>query len=216
MKHIFKTVLVALTFTFIGCEEPETEVIAFKPVVYKEVFNTSANDFQEEDAYLNYNGWTSIAQSGVTEWTEQDDDDNGYIQFSTFTPTGQTPVSTPNDIAWAITPKINLDNSSNEILTFKSGRGFVSSVNNKMEVYISTDFDGTNFSAATWTLLNAIFASANNATGVGNGVMTADSGDIDLSTYSGDVYLGFKAYGSNTMTGSLRIDDVKIYDKTLK
>lgn len=211
MKHIFKTVLVALTFTFIGCEEPETEVIAFKPVVYKEVFNTSANDFQEEDAYLDYNGWTSFVEAGTIAWTEQDDDDNGYLQFSTFGLPGG-----PSNIAWAITPKINLDKSSNEILNFKTGRGFASSVNNKMEVYISTDFDGTNVLAATWTMLNGNIASANNATGVGNGVMTADSGDIDLSSYSGDIYLGFKAYGSSSLTGAMRFDEVKIYDKTLK
>lgn len=211
MKHIFKIALVAFSITFTGCEEPETEVIAFKPVVYKEVFNTSANDFQEEDAYLNYNGWTSFVEAGTIAWTEQDDDDNGYLQFSTFGLPGG-----PSNIAWAITPKINLDKSSNEILNFKTGRGFASSVNNKMEVYISTDFDGTNVLAATWTMLNGNIASANNATGVGNGVMTADSGDIDLSSYSGDIYLGFKAYGSSSLTGAMRFDEVKIYDKTLK
>jgi len=210
MKNIFKISLVALTATFIGCEEPQTEVIAFKPAVYKEVFDTSANDFIE-DTYLSFNNWTSFAEAGTIQWTEQDDDDNGYLQFSTFGLSGG-----PSNIAWAITPKINLDGSSNEVLNFKSGRGFVSNVNNKMEVYISTDFDGSNVLAATWTKLNPTIASANNPTGVGNGVMTTDSGDVDLSSYSGNIYIGFKAYGSSTLTGNLRFDEVKIYDKTLK
>lgn len=210
MKNIFKIAIVALTTTFISCEEPQTEVIPFKPAVYKEVFDTSANDFIE-DTYLSFNNWKSFAEAGTIEWTEQDDDNNGYLQFSTFGLSGGT-----SNIAWAITPKINLDNSSNEVLNFKSGRGFVSNANNKMEVYISTNFDGTNVLAATWTPLTANIASANNPSGVGNGVMTTDSGDIDLSSYSGDIYIGFKAYGSSTLTGNLRFDEVKIYDKTLK
>ena len=76
MKNILKIAMVAFPMAFIGCDEPETEVIPFKPVVYKEIFDTSSNDFIE-DTYLTFNGWTSIAETGTVEWTEQDDDNNG-------------------------------------------------------------------------------------------------------------------------------------------
>lgn len=208
MKNIFKILIFASTLTIVSCSDPKTEVAPIKPVVYKEYFDPN---LLQEDAYLDFNNWTSYAEAGTIKWTEQDDDGNGYLQFSTFQLSGGA-----SNIAWAITPKINLDNSENEILNFKTGRGFASNANNKMEVYISTNFDGTNVSAANWTKLTANIAASNNPTGVGNGVMTTDSGDVDLSSYSGNIYLGFKAYGSSTMTGSLRFDEVKIYDKTLK
>lgn len=219
MKNIIKITLVAFSLTVFGCDEPETVIPPIKQVVYAETFNLSANDFQEEDSYLDYNGWTSIAQTGTVEWTEQDDDNNGYLQFRTFATASGEPVN----IAWAITPAINLDKSSNEVLTFKSSREFVNVSANKMEAYISTDFDGTNFATATWTKLPAVM-SMNTNNSIADGVMTTDSGQIDLSMYSGDIHIGFKAYGSsktqsptsNNQNGSLRFDEVKIYDKTLK
>lgn len=213
MKNILKLLIVTLSLAFVACDDPQAEIAPMKSVVYAETFNPSPTDFIE-DSYLNLDGWTSFAQTGSIQWTEQDDD-NGYMQFTTFQ--GLDAVN----VAWAITPKINLDNSTNEILNFKSASEFVTNSANKLEVYISSDFDGTNVLAATWIPLNAIVA--NNNTNISSsdsdGKITIDSGDIDISTYTGNVYIGFKATGSGTNTnldGSLRVDNIKIYDKTLK
>lgn len=213
MKNIFLklTASVFILGAIMSCEEPETEIHAFKPVVYKEMFNP--NDLQE-DEYLAMNGWTSFAQTGSVKWTEQDDDDNGYIQFTTF---GSTTGDAVN-VAWAITPKINLDNSANEVVTFKSAAEFVTDAGNKLEVYVSTDFDGTNVLAATWTPINATIASVSTNATTADGVLNVNSGQVDLSSYNGNIYVAFKATGSSTnnnLDGSLRVDEIKIFDKTL-
>ena len=214
MKNIFlKIILVAFTISFVGCEEPETEIPAFKPVVFKEVFDSFTVN---EDEYLNFGDWTSFAETGTVQWTEQNDDNNGYIQFTTF---GSTTGDATN-IAWAISPAINMDNSSNEVLTFKTAAEFITDVNNNLVVLISTDFDGTNVLTATWTPITANIAGL--ATNLPNGspdrVLTVTSGKIDLSTYTGNIHNAFKAKGSSTnsaLDGSLRVDEIKIFDKTL-
>jgi len=213
MKNtINKLSILAVLFTaMVSCSEPETDMAQFKPVVFKELFDPY---FIGEDEYLTFGDWTSYAQTGSVQWTEQDDDNNGYIQFTTF---GSTTGDATN-VAWAISPKINMDNSENEVLTFKSAAEFVTDANNKLEVYVSTDFDGTNVMTATWIPVTANIAGLATSGSTPDGVLNVNSGLVDLSTYTGDLYVAFKATGSSTnsnLDGSLRVDEIKIYDKTL-
>lgn len=215
-KIVLYTALLTGTLSFFSCNEPETENPPFFPVVFKETFDA---EFIQENEYLNYENfafgnWTSFAQVGSVEWTEQNDDNNNYIQFTTF---GSTTGDVTN-VAWAISPQINLDNSSNEVLVFKTASEFITSVNNKLEVLISTDFDGINVTTATWTPINANVASlsTNLPSGSPDGVLNVNSGEVNLSAMTGTFYLAFKATGSSTdnnLDGSLRVDDIKIYTK---
>ena len=125
-----------------------------------------------------------------------------------------------SNISWAISPKVNLDNSENEVLTFQTSTEYVTSAANKIEVFISSDFNGVDVLSATWTPIVANIA--NNNTNISNtdsnGNINIYSGEIDLSGYSGDIYIAFKGVGSGTnldMDGSLRLDNIKIYNKNL-
>lgn len=212
MKNIFlKIVLVAFTISLVGCDEPETEIPTFKPVVYKEVFDAF---IVNDDEYLNFGGWMTFEQAGNKVWFEKKTDNNGYLEFTSYQ------SGNASNVAWAITPKINMDKSENEVLTFNTSSEYVTDANNKLEVFVSTDFDGTNVLAATWTPLVANIA--NNSTNISNtdsnGHINIESGRIDISSYSGDIYIAFKGTGSGTNTaldGSLRLDNIKIFDKTL-
>ncbi len=215
MKNIFfKISILVVAFNLFSCDEEETKTPPFKPVVFKETFNP---DNLQEDTYLVLDGWKSFTEAGTVQWEEQDDDNNGYIQFTTF---GSNTGDATN-VAWAITPKINMDDSEDEILTFKSAAEFVTNGGNKLEVLISNDYDGTNVLTATWIPVAATVAglATNLPSGSPDGVLNVESGDVDLSTYTGDIYLAFKATGSSTnsdLDGSLRVDDIKIYNKKYK
>ena len=74
--------------------------------------------------------------------------------------------------------------------------------------YISTDFNGTDVAAATWTQLpNAHVATE--ADGYNNWI---GSGNEDLSSYQGNIYIGFKYEGSGTsgQTSTYRVDNFKV------
>lgn len=204
MKNIFLKITFAAfaLATFSSCDEDETALPTIRPLVFSE-------DFPEEDIDFNMNfdfpGWTNFNEAGSKKWTERDFNNSGYIQFSSF---GSGELS---NIGWAITPVINLDATSNEVLTFNSASNFVTDPSNKLEVLISTNFDGTNVLAATWTPLNAVVAdqTTNNYTYI-------PSGEIDLSSYSGNIHIAFKATGSGSNTnldGLFQVDDVKVYSK---
>ena len=215
-NNFFKIVLVAFSISFVSCEEPTTEIAPFKPVVFKEVFDAfEVND----DEYLNFGNWASFTEAGTKPWYEKETDDNGYLEFSGYDVIVANRET--SNISWAISPKINLDNSENEILNFKTSTEYVSGSANTIEVYISTNFDGTNVLAATWIPLAATIANSSNniSNTTSNGSIKIDSGDIDVSTYSGDVYIAFRGIGSGTdsnLDGSLRLDNIKIYNKNYK
>lgn len=202
MKNLFIKPIFILTLTaglFASCtKEDEYDIPPVKPLLFSETFpETEINNNQTFD----FEGWTNFAETGTKLWTERVFSGDGYIQFNPYG-SGQA-----SNIGWAITPAINLDSTENEVLTFSSASNFVDNVDNKLEVFVSSDFDGTNVLAATWTKLNAVVAdqTTNNYTYI-------PSGKIDLSSYSGDIHIAFKVTGNGTtLDGLFQVDNVNVY-----
>jgi len=198
MKNIFKSFLAIVTVSLaVSCSD-DTDIAPFKPLIFSE-------DFPEPD--INYNatfdfeGWTNFAETGTKLWIERDYNNDGYIQFSSFG------SSQSSNIGWAITPEITISEDANAVLSFSSASNFVDNPANKLEVFISTDYDGTNVLAATWVELDAIVA--NNTT---NNYTYIPSGEIDLSSYSGTVHIAFKVTGNGTtLDGLFQVDKIKVY-----
>lgn len=201
MKNIYKLCLTLVASTmFLSCSE-EAEIAPYKALIFSEGFSS-------DSPYFNFNGnfdfpgWTNYAETGTRLWTEREFNDDGYIQFSTFG-SGQA-----SNIGWAITPAIDLDGAENVVLSFSSATNFVDNADNKLEVLISTDFDGTNVLGATWTTLEATVADQTT-----NGYVYIPSGEIDLSLYSGIIHIAFKVTGNGTtLDGLFQVDKVKVYE----
>jgi hypothetical protein len=201
-KIITSAFLLALSIgVFTSCsKEDDFEIPPFKPLFFGESFPEDDIDF---NADFDFPGWTNFAETGTRKWIERDFNNSGYIQFSPFG-SGQA-----SNIGWAITPKFSIGDGQGATLSFSSASNFVDDANNKLEVFISTNYDGTNVLAATWTPLNATVA--NNTT---NGYIYIPSGEIDLSSYSGEINIAFKVTGNgNTLDGLFQVDDIKIYKK---
>ncbi len=108
---------------------------------------------------------------------------------------------------WLVLPDINLDNYSDEIMTFTTEYNYgTMDVNNYLELYYSTDFDGSNIATATWTSLSFTLPTATST--------STGSGDIDLSAIVGtDVYLAFKYHSTNSPSGWI-VDNISIVEQS--
>ena len=163
-----------------------------------------SEDFQSaiHNTNLDFPGWTNFAEEGAWVWRERVYSGNGYTEFSTY--------NSPDDvnIAWLISPGVDLDAQENEFLNFKMAQHHLQSDLNTAEVFISTDFDGSNVLGATWISVSANLASQSNSW-----YQFVDSGLIDLSSYSGTLHVAFKVTGSGTdqtLDGAYQLDDFTI------
>jgi hypothetical protein len=166
-----------------------------------------AEDFQSVKNNVNFalSGWSNIVEKATKLWKSMLYAGNGYAEFNT------TSTTAAENIAWLVSPKINLDDYSNVVLSFRNAQHDlkVDSPLNTLEVYISTNFDGSNITKAKWTKLNAKIANLSTPTR-----QFITSGGIDLSSYKGNINIAFKYIGSGknkTLNGAFMVDDVKIF-----
>ena len=104
-----------------------------------------------------------------------------------------------------ITPLVD-NTGGDKTLSFKTAMAYwAHTSNNPLEVYVSTDFDGTNFGSATWTQLSPILPTSSSTN-----YEWVESGSVDLSSYVGNVAVAFKYKGSDTESTSIQVDDVVI------
>jgi hypothetical protein len=166
-----------------------------------------SEDFQSVKNNVNFAlpGWSNVVEKGTKLWKSMLYSGNGYAEFNT------TSTTAAQNIVWLISPKINLDNYTNAVLSFRNAQHDlkVDSPLNTLEVYISTNFDGSNVSKAKWTKLNAKMANLSTPTR-----QFITSGGIDLSSYKGNINIAFKYIGSGkdkTLNGAFMVDDVRIF-----
>lgn len=159
-----------------------------------------------DNSNFDYGGWVNYAEVGGELWTEQYFSGNGYVEFSGFR-TGDDV-----NIGWLVTPAFDLTGATNAFVNFKLAQHHLDDeVNNTLEVFISSDFDGSNVTTATWEKMNVSIP--------GEDIRWyefQDVGLIDISSYSGTIHIGFKYVGSGTDTsldGGYFVDDVLFLKK---
>jgi hypothetical protein len=158
-------------------------------------------DFEEavDATTLDIAGWTNFAETGSRKWREERFDDNGYAEFSPFG------ANEPSNIGWLVSPAINLDGKQKK-LTFETAQHHLTSEANTFQVLISTNFDGINVTAATWTPLDAVVPTTET-----EWYEFVESGIIDLTDYSGTVHIAFKVVGNgSSLSAGYQIDNVAI------
>ena len=150
-------------------------------------------------------GWTNIAQNGSLLWKGGVSAGNGYAEFSI----SGTKVVT--NVAWLISPKIDMDIYKNEVLSFRAAQHHldIDSPLNALEVLVSTNFDGLNVTKANWIPLKANLPNQSTPWRQFIG-----SGAVDLSSYKGKINIAFKYIGSGknlALDGAFLVDDVQIF-----
>jgi hypothetical protein len=155
-------------------------------------------------------GWKTIAQAGTRIWTE------GYFSaLSKFAEVTAYNSGQPEVIAWMILPPVDITDSSDPILTFRTTGGYDNGAT--LEALVSANYDGGsapwNF---TWTVLPASYPTV--PAGSFSNVW-GNSGDLSLSAWKTTVYVAFRYTGADPSgtasdkTTTWRVDEIRIGEK---
>lgn len=146
-------------------------------------------------------GWQNLAQAGGRTWLAKLFSGNTYAQATAYKSTATSTIS------WFITNPVTI--STQKILSFQSAMAFWNHAvtDTPLEVYYSTDYDGTNLNTANWVKLSPTLATS---TSLPNYTFI-NSGNVNLPVESGkSAVIAFKYTGSNTKTTSICIDNIVV------
>lgn len=206
MKNTLKTLLFCIVTAVmaVGCVgDDETKLPYYDVLPLSQGFDRNIDYTDIEDnILLETEGWYNIAQTGSALWRIQVYQTNGYAELTTYQSGDAVNVS------WLISPEFTAT-QDHSTLAFNVAQSYVTNVNNKLEVMISEDFDGTNLGTATWIPLDPALPGLN-----ATYFEFMESGDISLAEYIGTpLHLAFKVTGSGTnanLDGSYQIDNVNV------
>lgn len=166
------------------------------PTTVYESYFCDFEGFEKKIANVKTQGWNYVHTSGDKDWYLNEFDSNVYAAATAYKGN-----SGPWD-QWLISPGIDLDKSPKKTLEFKTQAAYQSTTS-YMEVYLLTSNDP---STATKTKLEVTLPEIP-ASGYSQWVTS----NVDLSAYSGVVYIGWRYYGTSASGSSTYcIDDVNI------
>lgn len=201
IKFLKSMFLLALgTSVLTSCVGDDDYVIpTVNSYAFNEGFETSPTGSGSNEVAISLDEWVNFNATATRLWHARTFSNNIYAEFSSFYSAAGT-----NDVAWLITPSINLTNSTGEVLSFTTKTRFSNGY--PLTAYVSTNYDGTTagIATATWTPLTFIAPTSDD--------VFVNSGNIDLSAYeSSNVRIAFKYTGSKSgVTTTLQLDNIKI------
>ena len=172
-----------------GAETPDT------PVTPSEAVTSIDEGFSGGSIPSN---WSQKQVAGNKTWYTPSYQDNYYAAMTGYKGTA------PFD-SWLFTPAIDIAKCDSKVLTFDTQVNGYGSTTTVFEVYV---LQGSNDpSSATKTKLNPTIATAP-ASGYSSWVV---SGSLDLSSYSGQIYIGFRYYATDDANyATWCVDNVKL------
>ena len=142
--------------------------------------------------------WSQVQVAGDKTWYTPSYQDNYYAAMTGYKGTA------PFD-QWLLTPAINIAQCSSKVLTFETQVNGYGSTTSSLEVYVLNDADPAK--ATVKDKLNATLATAP-ASGYSSWVA---SGNLDLSKYTGNIYIGFRYYATQDANyATWCVDNVKL------
>lgn len=163
-----------------------------------EVFSENFTSFGSFSA----EGWDNInVDNTSTDWFIGSFSGNSYGQISAFR------SGNANANVWLVTPAIDMDNSTEEELSFEIQANYDNGTN--LSVFVSSDYSGDP-ATATWKPLDAIIPSGpSNSFGSFTKV-----GPVNISCLTGNIHVGFFYAGSDpSATTRYHLDNVEVTGK---
>ncbi|MEZ5083294.1 MAG: choice-of-anchor J domain-containing protein [Bacteroidales bacterium] len=147
----------------------------------------------------NWGNWTPISILGTQVWER--DNTYGTNNTACASMTGYNGSGYNENEDWLVSPPLNLDNYTGEVITFMNAQNYNGP---DLELLVSMDYDGGgNPNSANWITLPFIQSSG--------GFAWTYSGKVDLSIYNGNaVYVAFLFTCSNSGSATWELDDIEI------
>ena len=162
-------------------------------LIFAEDFNAITNENM-----LDRKGWTNVNINGGKRFEDATLLGNRFVRISAYN-TGESPME-----VWLITPEIDLDKSTEEVLSFEVKASYDNAT--ILSVYITDDFTG-NPLTTNWKLLDAKIPLGPSSQ---NG-LTFKKSEFDISCLDGDINIGFKYLGSSPdKSTTYDIDNVRV------
>ncbi|HWR94517.1 MAG TPA: DUF5017 domain-containing protein [Flavobacterium sp.] len=200
-NYISKIIFAFITLIFFsGCSDEDTSLPPMYPAVYSEDFSRP-----ETEPPFDFEDWTLFSEAGTKTWFKNDYQGNDYIEFSSF---GSGEAS---NIGWAVSPAYDLETTGQKALIFQSAQHHATSLDNKFELLISSNYDGENVLKAKWTTLKFNLPTYTSSTNYD----FVNSGRVNLESYSGKVYIAFRVTGNglqnSNQAGGFQVDNIKLF-----
>ncbi|WP_196885685.1 DUF5689 domain-containing protein [Aureivirga sp. CE67] len=183
-----------------------TEDVQFEGTRCKALFEENFSSVTDNQK-IELPGWINFTQAGTRDWNGGEFNDDKYAKFSPFG------ANEPENIGWLITPAIDLNETTDPLLTFESATAYPVDGFQPLEILVSTDFDGTEAGIpnATWNVLNATLAGPGNSN-----FEVVPSGEVSLaSNISDQVYIAYRYTGNSADNQSplMQIYNIKVFEK---
>ncbi|HKJ42481.1 MAG TPA: choice-of-anchor J domain-containing protein [Sunxiuqinia sp.] len=143
--------------------------------------------------------FTPISITGDQVWIQDSYSGDGYAKMS-----GYAGGNVDNE-DWLISPQIDLTGSTNTTFNVTQTAKYVNDKWDQLSIMISTDYNGTDPTSATWTTLTL----PNLPTG--NDWTYVNSGDVDLSAFDGEkIYIAMKYVSNADVAATWEITDLAV------
>jgi len=153
------------------------------------------------------NGWKTVATAGTKTWVGKEYPAGSGAKYAEVSAFGSSQAS---NIAWLVSPSINLIAGGTNYLSFDSEYAYWAA-GTTLEALVSTNYDGNeaNIGTSTWATLSGRIVTSTDGQN-----KWVSSGKVDLSAFTGKVYVAFRYTGSgtNSQTTTFRVDNVSVYN----
>jgi hypothetical protein len=196
-------------------------------VLLNEDFETQTANTTFPYVPVTITGWNNIAEIGTKVYDTRIFSNNKYAYLSAFATNAGAVKS------WLVTKAINLNNTTTETLNFETKQDFYMStttgggfpVPSALKILISSNYSGTGnpwANGVTWTDITSLSTLSPGSTTSNYPTSYTPSGTIDLSAYTGTVYIAFRYEGTDAVSGTTvagdatsawEIDNIKVWGR---
>lgn len=169
---------------------------------------------------ISINGWLNMPENFTRTFDARIFSNNKYAYLSAFG------TNAPAVTTWLVTKGINMDGTNSETLTFDTKQDFYltavpggTPVPSALKVLVSTNFSGTGnpwAAGVTWTDITGSATLSPGSTTSNYPSSYTGSGTIDMSSYTGTVYIAFRYEGAdltgtaNDKTSAWEVDNIRV------